>query len=129
GHARRCLDHCQSAGIGDWDLPYACKALSRAASVAGDAEGAASWRDRARGPRATPSPIPRIGRVSSGLRDALEVLESVSAVGPGPVLDPCAETGLHRIAEDVATPVVHLVFLDRSALEAFGKNVAEPSPT
>ena len=47
-HAKRCLEHCEAAGIGDWDLAYAYEALARASSVAGDVEGAAGWRDRAR---------------------------------------------------------------------------------
>jgi hypothetical protein len=47
-HAQRCLDRCEAAGIGDWDLAYAYEALARALAVAGDAGRAASWRDRAR---------------------------------------------------------------------------------
>lgn len=47
-HAQRCLDHCEAAGIGDWDLAYAYEALARASSLAGDVERAASWRERAR---------------------------------------------------------------------------------
>ena len=47
-HAHRCLEHCEAAGIGDWDIAYAYEALARASSVARDAEGAAGWRDRAR---------------------------------------------------------------------------------
>jgi hypothetical protein len=31
-HAQRCLDHCEAAGIGDWDLAYAYEALARASS-------------------------------------------------------------------------------------------------
>ena len=46
-HARRCLDHCEENGIGDWDLAYAYEALARAHAVAGDAE-AAEWKTKAR---------------------------------------------------------------------------------
>jgi hypothetical protein len=46
-HARRCLDHCEDNGIGDWDLAYAYEALARAHAVAGDAE-AADWKAKAR---------------------------------------------------------------------------------
>lgn len=47
-HARFVLDICQRHGIGDWDLAYAYEALARAYWVAGDAEQARSWLDRAR---------------------------------------------------------------------------------
>jgi hypothetical protein len=46
-HARRCLDHCEENGIGDWDLAYAYEALARAHAVAGNAE-AAEWKAKAR---------------------------------------------------------------------------------
>jgi hypothetical protein len=46
-HARRCLDHCEAAGLGDWDLAYAYEALTRAHTLAGDPE-AAEWKGRAR---------------------------------------------------------------------------------
>jgi hypothetical protein len=46
-HARRCLDHCEENGIGDWDLAYAYEALARAHAVAGNAE-AADWKAKAR---------------------------------------------------------------------------------
>jgi hypothetical protein len=46
-HARRCLQHCEEAGIGDWDLAYAYEALARAYALAGDAE-AAEWTAKAR---------------------------------------------------------------------------------
>jgi hypothetical protein len=46
-HARRCLDHCEENGIGDWDLAYAYEALARAHAVAGDTE-AAEWKTKAR---------------------------------------------------------------------------------
>jgi hypothetical protein len=45
-HAQRCLEHCEEAGIGDWDLAYAYEALARAHAVAGNAE-AADWKERA----------------------------------------------------------------------------------
>jgi hypothetical protein len=47
-HARRCLEICQTNGIGDWDLAYAYEALARAASVAGDLAAAGSWAEQAR---------------------------------------------------------------------------------
>jgi hypothetical protein len=47
-HAQRCLDVCEAAGIGDWDLAYAYEALARAASVAGDDVRAAEWKAKAR---------------------------------------------------------------------------------
>jgi len=37
-HARRCLEHCEANGIGDWDLAYAYEALARAHALAGDDE-------------------------------------------------------------------------------------------
>ena len=46
-HARRCLDHCEENGIGDWDLAYAYEALARAHAVAGNTE-AADWKAKAR---------------------------------------------------------------------------------
>ena len=46
-HARRCLEWCESAGIGDWDLAYAYEALARAHGVAGSPE-AAGWKAKAR---------------------------------------------------------------------------------
>jgi hypothetical protein len=48
-HAQRCLDVCEAAGIGDWDLAYAYEALARAASAAGDDVQAGEWRAKARG--------------------------------------------------------------------------------
>jgi hypothetical protein len=50
-HAGRCLAACEAAGLGDWDLAYAYEAMARSSAVAGDAEAAASWRDRARAAR------------------------------------------------------------------------------
>ena len=47
-HARRCLELCEEFGIADWDLAYAYEALARACALAGDADDAASWRERAR---------------------------------------------------------------------------------
>ena len=46
-HAQRCLEHCEQAGIGDWDLAYAYEALARATALAGDAR-AADWKAKAR---------------------------------------------------------------------------------
>jgi len=46
-HARQCLDWCERAGLGDWDLAYAYEALARAHALAGDAE-AAEWKAKAR---------------------------------------------------------------------------------
>lgn len=46
-HARRCLKHCEEAGIGDWDLAYAYEALERAHTLAGNPE-AAEWKAKAR---------------------------------------------------------------------------------
>ena len=37
-HARRCLEHCEANGIGDWDLAYAYEALARGHALAGDGE-------------------------------------------------------------------------------------------
>ena len=47
-HARRCAEHCEANGIGDWDLAYAYEALARAHALAGDGE-AESWKSKARG--------------------------------------------------------------------------------
>jgi hypothetical protein len=46
-HARRCLEHCEANGIGDWDLAYAYEALARAHALGGDGE-AAVWKAKAR---------------------------------------------------------------------------------
>jgi hypothetical protein len=46
-HARRCLAHCESNAIGDWDLAYAYEALARAHALAGDGE-AEAWKSKAR---------------------------------------------------------------------------------
>jgi hypothetical protein len=46
-HARRCLDHCERNGIGDWDLAYAYESLARAHALAGNTE-AAEWKAKAR---------------------------------------------------------------------------------
>ena len=46
-HARRCLEHCEANGIGDWDLAYAYEALARAHALGGDDE-AAQWKAKAR---------------------------------------------------------------------------------
>jgi len=46
-HAQRCLEHCEEARIGDWDLAYAYEGLARAHAVAGNVE-AADWKAKAR---------------------------------------------------------------------------------
>ena len=46
-HAHRCLDHCEEAGLVDWDLAYAYEALARAYGLAGDPE-ATAWKQKAR---------------------------------------------------------------------------------
>jgi hypothetical protein len=46
-HAQRCLDHCERAGLGDWDLAYAYEALARAHALAGSSE-APVWKAKAR---------------------------------------------------------------------------------
>ena len=46
-HARRCLEHCERNGIGDFDLAYAYEGLARAHAVAGDGE-ATDWKAKAR---------------------------------------------------------------------------------
>ena len=43
-HATRCLEICQSSGIGDWDLAFAYEALSRAHRVAGEAAAAERYK-------------------------------------------------------------------------------------
>lgn len=47
-HGRRCLEHCEEHGIGDWDLAFAYEALARANLVAGDREAAEGWVGKAR---------------------------------------------------------------------------------
>jgi hypothetical protein len=42
-HARRCLDHCEENGIGDWDLAYAYEALARASLTTGDRDAAGQY--------------------------------------------------------------------------------------
>jgi len=46
-HARRVLDICEENGIADWDLAFAYEALARAHAVAGDADAAREYTDRA----------------------------------------------------------------------------------
>lgn len=46
-HAQRVLDICRENGIGDWDLGFAYEALARGSAVAGDAEAARMWTERA----------------------------------------------------------------------------------
>jgi hypothetical protein len=47
-HARRCVEICESNGIGDWDVAAACEAMARAQLVAGDRAAAREWATRAR---------------------------------------------------------------------------------
>ena len=47
-HAQRCLEICQSEGIGDFDLAFAYEAMARAKSVGGKHEEAARYLDKAR---------------------------------------------------------------------------------
>jgi hypothetical protein len=49
-HARRCLELCESSPdeIEEFDLPFACEAMARAYTVAGDAAASREWLDRAR---------------------------------------------------------------------------------
>jgi DNA-binding transcriptional MerR regulator len=42
-HARRCLEICRQAGIGDFDVAFAYEALARASRVAGDRSGAEEY--------------------------------------------------------------------------------------
>lgn len=46
-HAQRVLDICLENGIGDWDLGFAYEALARGSAIAGDAEAARRWTERA----------------------------------------------------------------------------------
>jgi DNA-binding transcriptional MerR regulator len=46
-HAQRVLDICRENGIGDWDLAFGYEALARGSAVAGDAEAARMWTERA----------------------------------------------------------------------------------
>ena len=43
-HARRCLDHCEANGLGDWDLAYAYEAIARAYKTAGNDPEAAAYK-------------------------------------------------------------------------------------
>jgi hypothetical protein len=47
-HAQLCLDICESAGIGGFDLGYAYEALARAASVAGMRDDAGRFAELGR---------------------------------------------------------------------------------
>ena len=47
-HARRCLNICNSEGIGDFDLAYAYEAMARACAIAGDSAAVDEWMQRAR---------------------------------------------------------------------------------
>ena len=46
-HAQRVIDICRENGIGDWDLAFGYEALARGSAVAGDAEAARMWTERA----------------------------------------------------------------------------------
>jgi tetratricopeptide (TPR) repeat protein len=46
-HARRVLDLCEENGIGDFDLAFGYEALARAHAVAGEADEARAYTDRA----------------------------------------------------------------------------------
>ena len=46
-HAQRVVDICRENGIGDWDLAFGYEALARGSAVAGDAEAARMWTERA----------------------------------------------------------------------------------
>ena len=46
-HAQRCWDITEAEGLKDFDFAYACEALARAHKVAGDAQLAAEWFERA----------------------------------------------------------------------------------
>lgn len=46
-HAQRVVDICRENGIGDWDLAFGYEALARGSAVAGDAEAARHWTERA----------------------------------------------------------------------------------
>jgi hypothetical protein len=50
-HARRCLEICETNGIGDFDLAFAYEALARASAVAGDTEAARGYVGLAHGAR------------------------------------------------------------------------------
>ena len=47
-HARRALQVCEEAGIGDWDLAFCYEALARAHAVAGDAAERDRWLEQGR---------------------------------------------------------------------------------
>ena len=47
-HARRCIEICESNGIGDWDIAAGYEALARAQLVASDRAAAREWAARAR---------------------------------------------------------------------------------
>jgi hypothetical protein len=46
-HARRCLEHCEANGLGDFDIAYAYEGLARAYALVDEAE-AAQWKAKAR---------------------------------------------------------------------------------
>ena len=47
-HARRCLEICEVAGIGDWDVAAAREAMARALLAGGDRTAARDWGAKAR---------------------------------------------------------------------------------
>ncbi len=46
-HAERCLELCESSGVGGFDLAYAYEALARAAALSGDSDAVTLYRARA----------------------------------------------------------------------------------
>jgi hypothetical protein len=46
-HAQRCLELCESAGVGGFDLAYAYEALARAAALSGDSDAVSLYSARA----------------------------------------------------------------------------------
>lgn len=43
-HARRCLEICETSGLGDWDLAAAYESVARASRLAGDDAGLTTYR-------------------------------------------------------------------------------------
>jgi len=46
-HARRCFDHCETNGLGDWDLAYAYEAIARGYKTAGELPEAETYKQLA----------------------------------------------------------------------------------
>ena len=46
-HARRCLETCESEGLGDFDLAYAHEVMARAHACAGETDSARTHREKA----------------------------------------------------------------------------------